>query len=199
MSEKPKQDNRMLAVGIALAAAACLIYASFTRHWLVNISSIEDRGVGLRSNYSCVIAAGEAGCLDMTNSELVEELHNEQLGVAQQTSGAFMPMGWVTFVASLVAAFGLIAAAGIALAKKTPDLPMTPSTIALLGVMTTLITGMVFIATKPGPPGYVGVGISFWVFAGGAIGGIVAAQMLAKVNRPIDPDLMADSMNPDNF
>jgi hypothetical protein len=29
--------------------------------------------------------------------------------------------------------------------------------------------------------------------------GIAAAQLLAKVNRPLDPDLMQDAMNADEF
>jgi hypothetical protein len=57
----------------------------------------------------------------------------------------------------------------------------------------------VFVATKPGEAGFVGVGQSFWVFGAGAVLGIAGAQMLAKVNRPSDPDLMSDAMNPDEF
>jgi hypothetical protein len=199
MSEPQPKDNRMLAIAIAVAASACLIYAALTRQWLVNISAVEDRGVGLRTNYSCIVGAGSAGCSEMTNNELMDEWRHEGPESAKQASGAFVPTGWATFIECLVAAFGLLAAAAIALAKKTPDLPMAPTTLGLLGIMATLVTGMVFVATKPGPPGYVGVGISFWVFAGGAVGGIIAAQMLAKINRPVDPDLLADSMNPDQF
>src|SRR4051812_11527958 len=102
MTERKPQDNRMLAIGLALAAAACLIYASFTRHWLINISSIEDRGVGLRTNYSCIVGTGEAGCSDLTNTELIEEFHQEGTVASQQTSGAFVPMGWATFVECLI-------------------------------------------------------------------------------------------------
>ena len=38
------KDNRILGIGLALAAAACLIYASVTRHWLVNSSRFERSG-----------------------------------------------------------------------------------------------------------------------------------------------------------
>jgi hypothetical protein len=37
------------------------------------------------------------------------------------------------------------------------------------------------------------------VFGAGAVLGIAGAQILAKVNRPVDPDLMHDAMNPDEF
>ena len=45
----------------------------------------------------------------------------------------------------------------------------------------------------------VGVGISFWIFGIGAVIGIFVSTVLAKVNRPEDPDLMDDAMNPDQF
>ena len=199
MSESTSRDHRVLAIALAFGAAACLIFACFTREWLINVSSREDRGVGLRSNFSCIVGAGEAGCSNLTNHELVEEFRSEGTETSRQTSGAFVPMGWATFVECLVAALGVLAAAALALARKTPDLPIAPTTVGLLAVMATLITGMVFIATKPGPPGYVGVGLSFWVFSVGAVAGIVANQMLAKINRPVDPDLLADSMNPDQY
>ena len=50
----------------------------------------------------------------------------------------------------------------------------------------------VFVATKPGPPGMVGVGLSFWIFGVGAVMGIVGAQLLAKVNRPPDTEWTVD-------
>jgi hypothetical protein len=78
-------------------------------------------------------------------------------------------------------------------------LPIAPSSLALLSIMAGLIAGCVFVATKPGPPGYVGVGISFWLFGAGAMLAVPGAILLAKVNRPPDPDLLEGAMNPDQF
>jgi hypothetical protein len=50
----------------------------------------------------------------------------------------------------------------------------------------------VFVATKPGPNGMVGVGLSFWIFGVGCVMGIAGAQMMAKVNRPPDPEWTVD-------
>lgn len=184
--------NRWLAIGLSLAAAACLVYAALTRQWLVNGNVYEQRGFGLRSNYECAQSLGEGnGCHESSNSEyLANESH---------ASSAFVPTGWMTFVECLLAAVGLVAAAALALAGKRPDLPITPTTIALLALMASLITGCVFVATKPGAVGFVGVGTSFWLFGAGSVLGIAGAQLLAKVNRPIDPDLMEDAMNPEHF
>jgi hypothetical protein len=74
-----------------------------------------------------------------------------------------------------------------------------PTTIALLGVMIGLLTGCVFVATKPGEAGSVGVAWSFWAFGLGAVTGLAGAQLLARQLRPADPDLLSDAMNPDQF
>ena len=78
-------------------------------------------------------------------------------------------------------------------------LPISPATVAILGIMFGMIAGCVFVATKPGGTGGVGVGWSFWAFGIGCVAGIVAAQLLAKQIRPPDPDLLHDAMNPDQF
>jgi hypothetical protein len=191
----PAKSNRYVAVALAAVAAACLVYAAFTNMWLVNSSRAEEFGFGLRAYHAC-----EAGdCNSESNASVVASFKEAGGHSAELASGAFAPMGWATFVECLLAALGLVGAAGIALAKKTPMLPMSPSTLALLGIMAALITGCVFVATKPGEAGYVGVGQSFWVFGAGAVLGIAGAQMLAKVNRPTDPDLMSGAMNPDDY
>jgi hypothetical protein len=196
MEPKP---NRALAIALAFVGAACLGGAAFTHSWLVNGNVYEHINFGLRSNAQCGSAFGEPECNTATNAELVEQMRGFSSSAADNTSGAFAPMGWATFVACLLGAFGLVAAAAIALAGKQPTLPMAPTTIALLAIMAGLITGCVFVATKPGPPGFVGVGLSFWIFGAGCVVGIAGAQMLAKVNRPPDPDLMEGAMKPDEF
>jgi hypothetical protein len=50
----------------------------------------------------------------------------------------------------------------------------------------------VFVATKPGPTGMVGVGMSFWIFGAGCVMGIAGAQMMAKLNRPLEPEWTVD-------
>ncbi len=192
-------DKRWAAIGLAVIAAACLGYGSFSRQWLVNGSRYETYGFGLRTNYTCGSSFGETPCDESTNAEYIDRLNSFGESAAKNASGAFAPMGWATFVELLIAAGALLIAAGLAIANKKPQLPVSPSSLALLAIMAALITGCVFVATKPGVAGFVGVGMSFWVFGAGAVLGIAGAQLLAKVNRPADPDLMADAMNPDQF
>lgn len=186
----PTKDNRQLALGLAIAAALCLLYGGFTKKWLVNGNNYIEYGFGLRSNFECATGYDDKKqCADHANSEVVDMY--KQID-PKYASGAFVPTGWITFISILLAALGLAGAAAMAAAKKPMDLPVAPTTIGLLFSMIALITGCVFVATKPGPPGLVGVGLSFWIFGVGSVMGIVASQMLAKVNRPPDPEWTVD-------
>ncbi|HEY5928486.1 MAG TPA: hypothetical protein VIV11_42660 [Kofleriaceae bacterium] len=196
MSEPGKKDLRPLATGLCAVAAACLIYAAFTHAWLVNASRYAEIGFGLRTNYECGMSYSFDGAEEHSkqacewhgNSELIKKWREMGPEAAKLTSGAFAPTGWITFIVALLAAAGLAAAAAFGALKKPMTLPIAPTTVALLGVMIGLITGCVFVATKPGPAGMVGVGLSFWIFGVGCVMGIAGAQMMAKVNRPPDPD-----------
>jgi hypothetical protein len=186
----PKKDNRQLAMGLAIAAALCMLFGAFTKQWLVNGSKHLDLGFGLRSNVTCVTDFDDKQrCEDQSNSDVVDLFEKRDPKMA---SGAFVPTGWITFISILLAAAGLLAAGAIAATKKPMDLRVAPTTIGLLFSMIALITGCVFVATKPGPPGMVGVGLSFWIFGVGSVMGILGAQMLAKVNRPPDPEWTVD-------
>jgi hypothetical protein len=200
VSDEPQPKNhRVIGIVLALVAGAALAYAALTNQWLANGNVYEQISFGLRDMSQCGSAFGEAPCDHYSNSEFVAHMREFGGTAAMNTSGAFALMGWITLVASLIAALGLLAAAALAIAGKKPDLPMSPSTLALLGIIVGIITGCVFIATKPGPVGFVGAGLSFWVFGAGCVLGIAGAQMLARVNRPLDPDLMQDAMNADEF
>jgi hypothetical protein len=186
----PKKDNRQLALGLAIAAALCMLYGGFTKKWLVNGGHNVEIGFGLRSNFMCMTDYEDKQvCKDQSNGEAVELVKHRDPKLA---SSAFVPTGWITFISLLLAALGLLGAAAVAATKKPMDLRVAPTTIGLLFSMIALITGCVFVATKPGPPGMVGVGLSFWIFGIGSVMGIVGAQMLAKVNRPPDPEWTVD-------
>ncbi len=176
MTEATHGPNRPLGIALGLAAAVCLGYALLAQQWLANDSSEVHVGLGLLGGHS------DERTIEMSNF-----------------SGVFPVMGKITFVACLIAAIGLLAAAVLAIGKKRPELPVMPTTLAMLGLIVALITGCIFVSTKPGFAGMLGVGNTFFVFGAGAVLGIAGALMLGKINRPVDPDLMADAMDPEHY
>jgi hypothetical protein len=184
---KPR-ENRMLAVGLAVIAAGMLIFAAFSRNWVSRPGP--NIGFGPMGCTNCAVFAGADGS-DMSNAEFISLIRELDPAAAKTASSAFSPMGWATFGLALLAALGLLGAALLGYTRSRKELPIAPSTIALIGLMLSLITACVFVATKPGGPGFVGVSIGFWMYGIGAVMGIASAQMLAKLNRPEDPDLAA--------
>lgn len=142
----------------------------------------------------------EVTCGELSTSEfnfLIGELDPGNRD--KYTSGAFATAGRIAFVACLLSALALLTTAGLALARKRKDLPVSPASVALLGLVGAMASGCVFVATKPGPAGMLGVDLGFWAFGAGTVIGLLAAQILAKEIRPEDPDLLAGALTPDDF
>lgn len=142
-----------------------------------------------------------AGSPDSTSNELLAMAQRDLL-IAKRvyaTSSVFPVLGWITFAACLIAVLSLAAATLIVIAKKRVRLPVMPTTTALLGVLVALGAGCVYVAVKPGPPGYVGVGPGFFVFGVGVVLGLYSSLVLDKLMRPHDPDLLEDAMNAEEF
>jgi hypothetical protein len=188
----PRPPSRVLSVLLALVAAGCLVAACFSHRWLAN-RRVGDFGYSPLSFQRCTPA-----CTTISNFQAAEKTYDLPF-VEDRVSRAFPIAGLVTFLVLLVAAGGLVVAAGLAAGNKRPDLPVSPTTFALLGLMIGLIAGCVFVATKPGEVGAVGVSWGFWAFGVGVVFGIAGAQLLARQIRPQDPDLLHDAMNPDQF
>jgi len=186
------EPSRAIAVLLALAAAGCLVAACFSHRWLAN-RHVGDLGYSPLSYQVC-----KPICTTLTNFQVARNTYNLPFE-EDRVSVAFPVTGLITFLVLLVAAGGLLVAAGIAAANKRPNLPVSPTTFTLLGLLLGLPAGCVFVATQPGAVGAVGVAWSFWAFGIGAVAGIAAAQLLARQIRPPDPDLLHDAMNPDQF
>jgi len=183
-------NKRLLAIGLALLAAGCFLFSAFSKRWLYNSADQDEFGFGLRSAWACGDYREGRECMEWGPSQYEELFY--RAGVSgekqKQTSAAFVPCGWVTFVGCLLAGLSLLVGAGLALGNKKPDLKIAPTTIAVLATAISLITGCIYVATKPGPGGVVGVGITFIVFGAGVVLAMASAPMLAKVNSPPDID-----------
>jgi len=188
----PREPPRAVGVLVSLFAAGCLVVACFSHRWLAN-QHAGDLGYSPLSYQDC-----RTTCTTLSNFQVAELTKNSPFS-ERRTSSAFPIAGLATFGVLLVAAAGLVVAAALAAAHRRPNLPISPTTFALLGLMLGLITGCVFVATRPGDLGGVGVSWSFWAFGIGSVAGIAGAQLLARQIRPKDPDLLHDAMNADQF
>ena len=147
-------------------------------------------GFGLLSFSSCVDGSEqygtEARCESYSNSEIVTEIQKSH----GSASGAFPIFGYITLGAIGLALLSLLATVPLAF-RKQPNaqamlekLPIAPTTVALSTMFVALITGCVFVATKPGGVGSVGVGWGFWAFGVAVITGMTGAIMISKQLGP---------------
>ena len=214
-----ESERRWIAIGLCLVAAVAFAYACVVKTWLYNPRNQQLMEVGFGPTGMFACRGGE--CRTMSNSELVAKWKRDLAEIKEEAAGdptnpalqataaaahdemrapsAFPAFGWIALVCIAIAAVSLAISAALAIAKKRVAWPIMPTTTAILGTALGLIAGCVFVALKPGPPGYVGTGMGFYAFAGGVLTGIAGAIMVNKSLRPVDPDLLADTMSPDNF
>ncbi len=193
-TEPTAADHRVIGILLAVVAIGALGFALVTQRWLLSPGG--GTGFGLRETFTC----GQADCVTRPNAEAVLDFASSMVRDDREHAAAIFPaLGWVTSVLIAIGMLGLAIAAVAAAARKRPHWPISPTTIALLPVMIALVTGFVFLATKPGDATFVGVAIGFWVFGGGEICAVIASLLLTRAIRPPDPDLTADAMNPDEF
>jgi hypothetical protein len=221
------KPNMLIAVLLAAVAAAALIYACVAQSWLYNPRNKQhfEVGFGLMSNFECELSGMDEStkgeCRTMSNSELVTAWDLQLADIRKRakddpadptlqafvmkatdelkTSGVWPTLGYITLGCAVLAALSLLVCAALVLGKKRVAWPIMPTTTAILGTAIGLITGCIFVALKPGPPGYVGVHLGFFAFGAGVIIGLIAALMLNKLLRPHDEDLLADTMNPEHY
>jgi hypothetical protein len=90
---------------------------------------------------------------------------------------------------SLLAAAGLVAGGVVALSGKRPEVPVMPTTVAVMGLFLAIVNGCIFVATKPAAIESMEVGWSFLTFGGAVVVGLIAVFPLNKQIRPIDHEL----------
>lgn len=190
-----------MAIALALVAAAGLVVAAFANRWLA--SPDLEEGIGLREFEIC-----NGPCLTGTNFELMEHLDNEiariveankhlterdQRAVPRAPWHGFPVMGLIAFIASLMAAAGLVVAAVVAITGKRITWTVMPTTPVVLGLLFAIITGCVFVATKSEMIEGMGVGWGFMTFGGAVVVGLAAVFPLNRQIRWFDPELGAAS------
>jgi hypothetical protein len=191
-----------MAILLAIIAAAGLAVAAFAPKWLAD-SMDRDSGFGLLEYTEC----GDP-CVTVTNFELIDTINaeidrviemnktrdpREQLSVPTRPWSGFAYVGWMAWLSCLLAAGGLLVAAALAIARKRIEWPVMPTTVVVLALIIGMVSGCVFVATKPAAIELMGVGWTFGAFGGALVFGIAAVFPLNRQIRPIDEELGAAS------
>jgi hypothetical protein len=210
MQPRRKQQRRVVAILLAFVSAAGLAVGAFGDRWLATpygddislgagASSERSAGIGLREYERC-----HASCSAISNFELVDLLdkrieeireQNKTLPLKEQQAlprppwHGFPVVGIMALVAALIASAGLLVGGILALAGKRVDMAIMPTTIAVLGLTLSIITGCIFIATKPDFAETLVVGWTFITFGIAAVLGLAAVFPLNRAIRPIDTEL----------
>lgn len=203
-----KQQRRVVAILLAFVSAAGLSIGAFGDRWLAtpyggDASSgnpaERSAGIGLRGYERC-----SGTCSTISNFELIDVLERrieevkqenkhlpakEQMALPRPPWHGFPVVGVMALVAALIAAAGLLAGGTLAVARKRVDMAIMPTTIAVLGLAFSIITGCIFVATKPDFAESLVVGWSFITFGIAAVLGLAAVFPLNRAIRPIDDEL----------
>lgn len=183
-------NARLTSVALCLVAAMLLTAACMSKRWLANGGGPDSIAYGLIRYTECI----DGKCATRGSDVAPEALRKRH--PPEQLHPAFPVAGWVTLGASALAIVALAVCGLVGLFRKRLALPIAPSSLALFGLLIAMVGGAVFIGTKPGGLGRVGVDWGFVVFSGAIVIGMVAAQRIAKEIRPIDPDLeLIDQVN----
>jgi hypothetical protein len=178
-SKQSLATQRLLALAVAGAAAVVLLAALFTNKVLVDQASEITVSCGLKQ---CV------ACVDQCHSTSIFDLVADIERGGGKASSVWPWAGAIGWWSGLVAVVGLLIAVGMVASRKYVRLPISPTTIALLGGGLGLITGCLFIATKPDGVGVTRVGWTFWAFGLGVVGAIVSAFLLSRQLALLEPE-----------
>ena len=166
------KQAKAIAAALAFASAAALTWSTFSSQWAHQLSYGTDT-FGLREWISC---AEDGGLCESRSMASLARFAKTDL---------FPTFGWICSVSMWIAALSLAGSAALMLTGRFIGRPIALTTVALLALAVGLISGFVFLSTRP-PENY-GPGPGFWAFAVGELVGIVATILVARI-RPPDPE-----------
>jgi hypothetical protein len=164
--------GRFVAIGLAAAGIAGLIYAGLSTRWLVTGSGT---GFGLRVFEVC----HALGCDKQPIAELPAQAVGESLGRAGTMTWISI---WVAVGALGVSVLPMVAGARAAIGRLAARL-------ALLALMVALAGAVWFVLSRPGTEAGMStyaLSSGFWAFCGGDILALTAGQLLGKLHAPAD-------------
>jgi hypothetical protein len=180
----PPDQHRWIALAVALVALAAIASSLVTTAILVDDMGDGSMSCGLRACEACWGHGASATCTTTSTIQLVDDI----ILAKGEASPAWGWSGTIAWFASIVGGVGLLFGAGMVAVRRYVRLPVSPTTITLVGAGAALIAGCVYVATKPEAIGVTEVGWAFWAFGGGVIAAIVAAFLLSRQLALLEPE-----------
>jgi hypothetical protein len=190
----PPDQHRWIALAVAVAALAAIAASLVTTAILVDDLGDGSMSCGLRACEACWGRGAAATCTTTSTIQLVDDM----IQAKSDASPAWGYAGTIAWYAAIVGGVGLLFGAGMVAVRRYVRLPVSPTTITLVGAGVALIAGCVFVATKPEAIGVTGVGCGFWAFGGGVIAAIVAAFLLSRQLALLEPEFDPGDGPPDS-
>ena len=161
--------GRFVAIAVAAAGIAALVYAALSTAWIVTGSGT---GFGLRTYEVC----SQYGC--------------DRKALGAVAPGALDHAGQMTWIAIWVAVGGLGIAVLPMLVGARLGVARVASRLGVLALVVALGGAVWFVLSRPGTSGgqsTYALSLGFWVFCAGDIVAMTAGQLLAKLHLPADP------------
>lgn len=122
-----------------------------------------------------------------SNLDFVDEI-NDGASDEKKILGTYAYAGIATLFFAIVAAAALVGAGALAFKDRFVRTPIPLTTVALLALSLSLITGCIFLGAVPQGVMHGGVSWPFFLYGTGIVAGIAGAQMLSKAYAEIrDP------------
>jgi hypothetical protein len=176
-------NKRVLGVVVGLAGIAALLFGLQSTQWVVGTDYGIQTHVGLRVMELCqevqpaAESPGEEACSRISHDDIAQSPSN------RDGFETFALVSLITFVAGLSAAALLLLVVLLAVLGRFPDLPVSPSTLAILASFATLVLVAITLAIHPWKDIGWGTGYAIYLAGGGAAGCLFASVILGQL-RP---------------
>jgi hypothetical protein len=180
-------DKKKVA-GLTAAAVgvAALLFGLLSHEWVIWRAGGTEIHVGLRSIESCQeVSPGTPGA---EKRSCTTTSHREVAGFAQAVDGydSFRLVARITFFTGLVTAGLMVLVLALALANRFPDLPIAPSSLAIVASAAGVIGIATTLAVHPWKSLGWGTGSAVLLSGGGAAACLLGAILLGRLRPAVD-------------
>ena len=180
--------SRIAGLAAGVLGVAALLWGLFSHHWVIGKEFGIESHVGLRAIELCQevqpdpAQPGERVCTAVS--------HGDILGTPSAIDGfkTFTQLGAATFYAGLACAAVLLLVMVLAALGRHPDLPIAPSTLAIVLAAGTIVLIALTLSLHPWKGVGWGTGSSILLAGAGATACLLAGILLGKLRPAVEDD-----------